>query len=76
MAEQGDKGRRVCTGFGARVTKGKEGGEGGWMGRKISFPSPLPTSVFLLMPSPLTAFPSLTSPPLFFRIEHGDYGKY
>ena len=33
MVEQGGKGRRVCTGFGAQVTKGKEGDEGGWMGR-------------------------------------------
>ena len=33
MVEQGGKGRRVCTGFGAQVKKGKEGDEGGWMGR-------------------------------------------
>ena len=25
MAEQGCKGKRVCTGFGVRVSKGKEG---------------------------------------------------
>ena len=49
------------------------------MGGEIDFlplPSPLSTSTFRLMPSPLTAFSSLTSLPLFFRIGDGYCRNY
>ena len=41
----------------------------------LPFPSPLPTLLFLLMPSPLTAFPSLTHPPLFSELNMATAGN-